>query len=117
LRADVAAFTATVAVWVRETVVKTLAEGRFVERELDAFVLEAVLDAEVLELAGLWAAILVAVVLWVAVFFDAAVFAVLAFVAMDGLVGVGFACEKATRSSGTLNIASARMAVIEVLRW
>ena len=104
----------------REAAMEVRTGVRFAERELDTLVLETVLDAAVLDLTDLWATVLDAMDLWAvalgAAAFDAAAFDLPAFAA-DLLGGVGCACEKAARCSGTLNIASARQAVIEVLRW
>jgi len=87
---------------------------RIAERVLNTVFFAAVLDAAALDLTVLCATGLDEAVLWV-VAFDAAAFAVLDFVALD-VLGAGFACEKATRCSGTLNIASTRQAVMQVLR-
>lgn len=125
LRAAVADFTAVVGVRVREAIIVALAEVRVAERELNAVVLEAVLGAVVLCVAVLDAVALDftvlcatgfdAVALWTAVF-DAAVLDLTAFAAADLLDSVGLACERATQGSETLNSASARQAVIEVLQ-
>jgi hypothetical protein len=110
----------------REAAMEVRTPVRFAVRVLDTLVLETVLDAAVLDLTDLCATVLDAMALWGTAFdavafdaaaFDAAAFDLPAFAAADLLGGVGCACEKAARCSGTLNIASARQAVIEVLRW
>ena len=116
MRAEVAAFTAMVEVRARVAAMELRTGVRVVERERNAVVFAAVLDAVVLDLTGRCATVLDEVVLWAAAF-DAAAFDLPAFAAVDVLGDAGFACEKATRCSGTLNIASARKAVIDRLRW
>jgi uncharacterized protein YjbI with pentapeptide repeats len=139
--AAVVGFTTVFEARAGEAVVETLAEVCLVARELGAIVFEEVLDAVVLDAAALdtaaldvvvldaavldgavldgvdlCAAVLDTVALCTAAFFFT-VFDVPFFAEADVLGGVGFACENAIGSSVTLNIASARQAMIGVLRW
>lgn len=144
--AAVVGFTTVFEARAGEAVVETLAEVCLVARELGAIVFEEVLDAVVLDAAALdtaaldvvvldaavldgavldgvvldgvdlCAAVLDTVALCTAAFFFT-VFDVPVFAEADVLGGVGFACENAIGSSVTLNIASARQAMIGVLRW
>jgi hypothetical protein len=114
LRVVAAVFIASADVRVRAAAIALRTGVRFTGRELAASVLETILYVLVLELAGLWVTGLVAVALWAAVFL-AAVFDVLA--AEDWLVDAGAACDRAMPCSESIDIASARQAVIKVLLW